>query len=139
MREIKFRAWDKINKTMLAPVSDLIWNAGGELEFVQALQDAALRSVREFDVMQFTGLRDTNGSEIYEGDLLVCSRKWRKRWGEETTEKYLVIVIFEDGAFKLHHQKTRLKEHISVIIDQQPEVVGNTYELKKPTRRIARL
>jgi len=139
MREIKFRAWDKVNKMMLAPVSDLIWNAGGGLEFVQALQDGALRSVREFDLMQFTGLRDTNGSEIYEGDLLACSRRWRKRWSEETTEKYLVVVIFEDGAFKVHHQKTELKNNISVILDHQPEIIGNTYELKNPTRRNARL
>jgi uncharacterized phage protein (TIGR01671 family) len=63
MREIKFRAWDKDEKRM---------RYGGF--FVQASSGYAVDEGREqfenYHLMQFTGLKDKNGKEIYEGDIV---------------------------------------------------------------------
>jgi hypothetical protein len=52
MREIKFRAWEPAERFMLKPVRDL------------NLEDAG------YTLTQFTGLKDADGREIYEGDIV---------------------------------------------------------------------
>lgn len=54
MREIKFRAWDKKNNEMLLNI--LFEN---EVYFYST-----------YEYMQYTGLMDKNGKEIYEGDIV---------------------------------------------------------------------
>lgn len=61
MREIKFRAWDKREKRMCAPYDgDFIrWHAPSNWKDC-------------YELMQFTGLQDKNGKDIYEGDIISC-------------------------------------------------------------------
>lgn len=62
MRKIKFRAWGQHTKTMI-PADDE--------EFWEQVSVAALHSgTGSLIYMQFTGLRDSVGTEVYEGDIL---------------------------------------------------------------------
>jgi len=61
MREIKFRAWDKKKEQMHYGVET--WD---ELPFIINPQGI----FTDFILMQYTGLKDKNGKEIYEGDIL---------------------------------------------------------------------
>ena len=99
MREIKFRAWNSI---------------------VMVYQDfpkgglTAGEILKRFDnVMQFTGLKDKNGKEIYEGDI-VGSKLY-----DGTKKNY--VVEFKDGSFVVG--LTELGKWIEDVI-----VIGNIYE-----------
>lgn len=66
MRQIKFRAWDKQYKQMAQVTHiDFITN---EIDHDKNLSEP--KSIEHFGLMQFTGLLDKNGKEIYEGDIL---------------------------------------------------------------------
>lgn len=68
-REIKFRAWDKVNKVMVKVV---------EIDFFRRRMYFTIDnkyygecSLDDVILMQYTGLKDINGKEIYEGDILI--------------------------------------------------------------------
>ena len=86
MRIIKFRAWDKEEKTMIYP--DVKTNDETAKYTLNAWCDSESDATV---LMQFTGLTDKNGNEIYEDDIvnLILNCKIIH------TEK----IVFSDGAF----------------------------------------
>ena len=124
MREIKFRAWVKEKKAIFEvilinyvtkKVTYLLERVGHLL----SIRDAKFNDV---ELMQYTGLKDKNNKEIYEGDILF----------ESFGERYYKVV-FENGSFRAEF-KGDFDEYSWDLIDviaQGCEIVGNIYESPK--------
>jgi len=116
MREIKFRAWDKSFKVMCYEVQNPINVGCDSLYFHHFLQDG-------FELMQFTGLKDKNGKEIYEGDIIKNPEaKYLSpeevRWSGKGSDFC---------GFTLHDKKY-FTNHLCKTITDQSEIIGNIYE-----------
>ena len=135
MRAIKFRAWDNENNQML-DVQELNFEDcfyGGEMQIKTTMYNDYF-DYREMPLMQFTGLHDENGKEIYEGDIVELSEEGRKLYGtsNELAKKYQ-LVGFKDGAFMTCRNKYLIDEFDTYlwIMKNFATVVGNIYENKE--------
>ena len=112
MREIKFRAWDKKNNKMWHCVEEL--DLGNQEVVFQHNEDYGITwgaYPSDAILMQYTGLKDKNGTEIYEGDIM----EWdEKEWGAP----YREIVEWRYSLFETRED----------VWPQSCEVIGNIYE-----------
>ena len=82
MREIKFRAWD--GKRMQEPsVNMLIGSFNGSVSWQFGYD---VPKYMDVTLMQYTGLKDKNGKEIYEKDLLKLDTQFHEEYGDRVFE-----------------------------------------------------
>lgn len=117
-REIKFRAWLPSWEEMdyAHEKSDVEWS-WRDNKFVLEIyhDDGFCWGMQEFEnvkIMQYTGLTDKNGKEIYEGDVI----KYESVYGDIGTKK----VDFEEGMFCV--------SHLALAQLSSIEILGNIYE-----------
>lgn len=113
MRELKFRAWGENIKEYLSQngVDPYIYTLKG-------ISDGFIYDVDAFIIEQYTGLKDRNGKEIYEGDIV--GFKWTKRL-------YVVTYRIYDASFILENDEWEEAIHLSLDKDDF-EVFGNIHE-----------
>lgn len=110
-REIKFRAWDGVQ----------MWHFDFETLIAEGFHGGNVDLSKE-EVMQYTGLKDKSGAEIYEGDLLSVSHPRSKFNGDICKIEYsynsfsMCSVDFEDETSE------------TICLYMYIEVIGNIYE-----------
>lgn len=125
MREIKFRAWDRGINNWLNETSYSLNGDGGILLYCEI--GYGEKGWEEFDpndvgieIMQYTGLHDKNGKEIYEGDILSFKKP----------DIQLVEWCDKDAMFQLIPGRCGdpLYCSSSIIDFEQAEVIGNIHQ-----------
>ena len=120
MRQIKFRAWWVEEKKMLHNAQNFYdglnrRDNGNEYEPVQSFAEI-LESPDSYIAMQFTGLLDREGVEIYEGDILVFAD-----WATKPRPQFVMSWCDEVAGFTPYGPKKDYK--VIGNIHQHPELL----------------
>lgn len=128
MREIKFRAWDKIDKKMCCHIGISLY--GVQIYEGDSFPEKIItdRGQNCFELMQYTGLKDRNGKEIYESDIMEVSKESIEYIGGSITK---MVVGYKNGCFMAGRNNVdTLNTYLWLLAGDigKCEVIGNIYE-----------
>jgi len=109
MREIKFRAWHKENKSFIG-----FWGYGCYMYENGQIYSGNMNITNRIELLQFTGLKDKNNIEIFEGDLV--------KFGDKIFQiKWSRLLVGFVGKINNEHE-------LFACYQDLYEVIGNIYE-----------
>lgn len=126
MQKIKFRCWDK-NKKQMRAVRDICFDQYGTIDVYCECDDINEPAKGNDSLMQFTGLLDRNGKDIYEGDVVQEDIRRDKR--SKPIMRWSVVVYSEKGMFIVECLPKSLRQWNELYKENdEVEVIGNIYE-----------
>ena len=131
-REIKFRVWDVENKEMLK-VQELDFEPtfyGGRIA-IRPDKYNDYFDTEDMILMQYTGLHDKNGKEIYEGDI-VLYKDWEMAYEGGGNDSFInkgIVEYCEDNCcFNVTERQTVDLADVLYKDNEDLEVIGNIYD-----------
>lgn len=111
-REIKFRVF---YKEKMHPVFSIQQQKNGAVAYYKIPKDISIIKAEGGEIMQFTGLKDSTGREIFEGDIV------------ETSSREIGVIVWQDAGFYIkfsrnHYFAPRISDQDNLLIK------GNIYE-----------
>ena len=125
MREIKFRAWLKEERKMVN-VETLFIGINRLCFGNSKTEDLFFRDFEEVELMQYTGLKDKNGKEIYEGDIIKYKFPYDRRLNHISPVKFLET----ETSFGVKDRYGNEIPLYMITTNNFFEVIGNIYENK---------
>ena len=130
MREIRFRAWNGskmldtvgVHPFMCFRISDAF--PEDEDKYTDNTGDMICTPNLQ-SIMQYTGLKDKNGKEIYEGDVCIA---WNTEYGSVIPGNFKGVVKFFETSFYVDNNRAAFLVWQEIA---QWEVIGNVYESPK--------
>ncbi|PAF19722.1 YopX family protein [Terribacillus saccharophilus] len=145
MRKLKFRAWDKEKNKFFEPtykayrgeLEDLSISLTGDLTLRTFDKPAIHQSLfpDRFEIEQFTGLKDKNGTEIYDGDIIQFV-DFDTTGGHRDDHEYIGLVKDSNGLFEVWNSPESeyfgcdgsFILHFISFQDDELEIIGNIHE-----------
>ena len=90
MKEIKFKVWDKVKQKMYQPQA-ISFDTQTLTPFAVSVPGRSWEPAGKFELLQWTGLSDANGSDVYKDDFIKISSKIYKVLWNQTNAKFELI------------------------------------------------